>query len=76
MTGKGDSSTYWCCVLAVLVSNLLHSRVTHEVGGLVPPVLQGCAIWGSQGRICSQVDILQLHSYSQRVVVEWAEICH
>lgn len=68
MPGARDSSTYRCCVLAVLVSNLLHSGVTHEVGGLVPSVLHGCAIWGSQGRVCSQVDVLQLHSYSQRVV--------
>ena len=61
MTDAGSSSTHWCCVLAVLVSNLLHSGVAHEVGGLVPPVLHGGAVWGSQRRICRQVDVLQLN---------------
>ena len=65
MTDAGSSSTHWCCVLAVLVSNLLHSGIAHEVGGLVPPVLQGCAVWGSQRRVCSQVDVLHLHRYGQ-----------
>ena len=51
---------YWCCVLAVLVSNLLHCRVAHEVGGLVTPVLHGCAVWGTQGRVGSQVNALQI----------------
>ena len=52
--------TYWCSVLAVLVGNLLHCRVAHEVGGLVTPVLHGCAVWGTQGRVGSQVNALQI----------------
>ena len=42
------SSTHWRCVLAMLVSNLLHIWVAHQVGRLVTPVLLGCAVWGSQ----------------------------
>ncbi len=53
--------TYWCSVLAVLVGNLLHCRVAHEVGGLVTPVLHGCAVWGTQGRVGSQVNALQIY---------------
>lgn len=56
--------TYWCSVLAVLVSNLLDCRVTHEVGGVCTPVLLGRAVWGTQGRVCSQVNALQWHRRS------------
>ena len=53
--------TYRCCVLAVLVSNLLDSGVTHKVGGLLTTILHGCAVWGSQRGVGSQVNALHQH---------------
>ena len=58
---------YWCCVLAMPIGNLLDDRVTHEVGGLVTPVLQCCTVWGPQRGVCCQVDVLQSHAHSQRM---------
>lgn len=52
-------------MFAVLVSNLLHTWVAHEVGGLVAPVLLGCAVWSSQRRVGSQVDFLHVHMCNQ-----------
>ena len=51
----------------MLVSNLLHHSVAHEVGGLVTPVLHGCTVWGPQRRVGSQVDVLQSHAHRQHV---------
>lgn len=65
VTVAGGCDTHWCCVLAVLVSNFLDSFVAHEVGGLVSPVLQGCAVWSSQRRVCGQVNVLHLQTSSQ-----------
>lgn len=52
----------------MLVSNLLHVRVRHEVGGLVTPVLQGSAVRGSQRRVSCQVNVLHKKAACQESV--------
>lgn len=62
-------STHRCCVLGVLVSNLLHDWVAHEVRGLVAPVLLGCTVWSSQRRVGSQVDFLHVQYVHQQLLI-------